>query len=218
MKNECTIIRDILPLYIDKMVSEDTIAFVEEHLEKCAACRTELEKMKTPNALEIVASNTQANDEKPLKAFKKRYNRKLFFIVVTTVIITIFAPMLLVRLSSQIAYCLLPVISLVFGIVLLNKSATEINSVFGFRTKTSSKSPQTWGYCNKLCAKVLIAVGSMSMIVIAVFNNISNLLFGIFEVGEMVNIIVIVAILISIPIVDNRCKKKFPDLFYDNKP
>lgn len=217
MKNECTIVRDILPLYLDEMVSEDTIAFVEEHLEKCAACRTELENMKAPNALEIVVSDTQATDEKPLKAFKKRYNRKLFFIVVTTVIITIFAPILLVRLSSQIAYCLLPVISLVFGIVLLNKSATEINSVFGFRTKASSKSPQTWEYCNKLCAKVLIVVGSIAMIVIAVFNNISNLLFGIFEVGEMVNIIVIMAVLISIPIVDIRCKKKFPDLFYDNK-
>jgi len=218
MRNECNIIRDILPLYIDEIVSEDTVSFVEEHLEKCAACRTELENMKAPNALEIVVSDTQATDEKPLKAFKKRYNRKLFFIVVTTVIITIFAPILLVRLSSQIAYCLLPVISLVFGIVLLNKSATEINSVFGFRTKASSKSPQTWEYCNKLCAKVLIVVGSIAMIVIAVFNNISNLLFGIFEVGEMVNIIVIVAILISIPIVDNRCKKKFSDLFYDNKP
>ncbi len=218
MRNECNIIRDILPLYIDEIVSEDTVSFVEEHLEKCAACRTELENMKAPNALEIVVSDTQATDEKPLKAFKKRYNRKLFFIVVTTVIITIFAPILLVRLSSQIAYCLLPVISLVFGIVLLSKSATEINSVFGFRTKASSKSPQTWEYCNKLCAKVLIVVGSIAMIVIAVFNNISNLLFGIFEVGEMVNIIVIVAILISIPIVDNRCKKKFSDLFYDNKP
>lgn len=217
MRNECNIIRDILPLYIDEIVSEDTISFVEEHLEKCAACRTELEKMKTPNALEIVASNTQTNDEKPLKAFKKKYNRKLFFIVAATVVITIFAPMLFVRLSSQIAYCLLPVISLVYGIILLNKSAMEINSVFGFRTKTSTKSPQTWEYCNKLCAKVLIVVGSIAMIVIAVFNEISNLLFGFFEFGEMVNIIVIMAVLISIPIVDIRCKKKFPDLFYDNK-
>ena len=76
MRNECNIIRDILPLYIDEIVSEDTISFVEEHLEKCAACRTELENMKAPNALEIAASDTQANDEKPLKAFAKKWNRK----------------------------------------------------------------------------------------------------------------------------------------------
>lgn len=76
MRNECNIIRDILPLYIEEIVSEDTVSFVEEHLEKCAACRTELENMKAPNALEIAASDTQANDEKPLRAFAKRWNRK----------------------------------------------------------------------------------------------------------------------------------------------
>lgn len=89
MRNECNIIRDILPLYIDEIVSEDTVSFVEEHLEKCAACRTELENMKAPNALEIVASDTQANDEKPLKAFAKKWNRK------KRIIISAFAAVLL---------------------------------------------------------------------------------------------------------------------------
>ena len=39
MRNECNIIRDILPLYADKMVSADTESFVEEHLIGCAECR-----------------------------------------------------------------------------------------------------------------------------------------------------------------------------------
>ena len=52
MKNECNIIRDILPLYVENMVSADTSAFVEEHLEKCAECRAELEDMKKSNGLE----------------------------------------------------------------------------------------------------------------------------------------------------------------------
>ena len=50
MRNECNIIRDILPLYAEDMVSADTSAFVEEHLDTCADCRAELEDMKTPNA------------------------------------------------------------------------------------------------------------------------------------------------------------------------
>ena len=41
MRNECNIIRDILPLYADKMVSADTASFVEEHLTGCAECRAE---------------------------------------------------------------------------------------------------------------------------------------------------------------------------------
>ena len=32
MKNECSFVRDVLPLYFENMVSEDTAAFVEEHL------------------------------------------------------------------------------------------------------------------------------------------------------------------------------------------
>lgn len=43
MKNECSIIRDILPLYVENMVSEDTAEFVKEHLESCPVCRAELE-------------------------------------------------------------------------------------------------------------------------------------------------------------------------------
>lgn len=81
MRNECNIIRDILPLYIDEIVSEDTISFVEEHLEKCAACRAELENMKAPNALEKAVSDTRANDEKPLKNFAKKWNRKRRIVV-----------------------------------------------------------------------------------------------------------------------------------------
>ncbi|MBQ2755397.1 MAG: zf-HC2 domain-containing protein, partial [Oscillospiraceae bacterium] len=46
MKNECSIVRDILPLYVEDMVSADTSAFVEEHLEKCAECREEWKNLK----------------------------------------------------------------------------------------------------------------------------------------------------------------------------
>ena len=34
MKNECNIVRDILPLYVEDMVSEETAKFVKEHLER----------------------------------------------------------------------------------------------------------------------------------------------------------------------------------------
>ena len=37
-KISCNIIRDILPLYLDDVVSDDTKELVEEHLETCDAC------------------------------------------------------------------------------------------------------------------------------------------------------------------------------------
>ena len=33
MKKECSIIRDMLPLYFENMVSEDTAEFVKKHIE-----------------------------------------------------------------------------------------------------------------------------------------------------------------------------------------
>ncbi len=46
MSKECSIVRDLLPLYIEDMVSADTGEFVKEHLGGCEACRAEWEGMK----------------------------------------------------------------------------------------------------------------------------------------------------------------------------
>lgn len=113
----------------------------------------------------------------------------------------------------KFAFYILPVVSLICGIVLMKMSAMKQNSIFGFRTKASTKNEQTWEYCNRLCAKFLIAIGVISTAVILIFSNTSTLLFGVLELGEMVNIVAILAILVSIPIVQQRCKRRFPDLF-----
>ena len=42
----CNTVRDMLPLYVDNIVSDDTRAIVEEHLTSCDACRKEYENMK----------------------------------------------------------------------------------------------------------------------------------------------------------------------------
>lgn len=88
MRNECNIIRDILPLYVEDMVSADTSAFVEEHLEKCGACRAELENMKNPSKMEPVVTDTQDNGAMPLKTFRKRWNQRNRIMIGATVLIT----------------------------------------------------------------------------------------------------------------------------------
>jgi hypothetical protein len=48
MKNrECSIVRDILPLYVENVISDDTKQFVDEHLNHCAECKKELELSQT---------------------------------------------------------------------------------------------------------------------------------------------------------------------------
>ena len=39
MKNDCEVIRDLLPLYADNACSVKSRAMVEEHLQECPDCR-----------------------------------------------------------------------------------------------------------------------------------------------------------------------------------
>ena len=67
MKNECNIVQDILPLYMENMISTGTKQFVEEHLRQCTECEKKLELLKTDMCVE---KNYQA-EEAPIQAINK---------------------------------------------------------------------------------------------------------------------------------------------------
>ena len=46
MKNDCSIVQDLLPLYAEDMVKPETREFVDGHLAGCAACRAELDALR----------------------------------------------------------------------------------------------------------------------------------------------------------------------------
>ena len=100
MKNECSIIRDILPLYVENMVSEDTSEFVKEHLESCPACRVELEKLWEP--VEVQTEPQPDMDAAPLKRLKKALLMKK----VQTILCT--AAVLLALMLSVISFLTAP--------------------------------------------------------------------------------------------------------------
>lgn len=83
MRNECNIIRDILPLYIENMVSGDTASFVEDHLSSCPACRAELERMKSPSNFQI------DTDIAPLRKLKRKMAAKRIQTIIFTAIIVL---------------------------------------------------------------------------------------------------------------------------------
>ena len=71
MKNECSIVGDLLALWLDGLVSEDTAAFVEEHLARCAACRDRLEQLRAP-----AAPPESTQEERAFCAFAARWKKK----------------------------------------------------------------------------------------------------------------------------------------------
>ena len=46
MKNNCDIVQDLLPLYLDGICSEGSRKFVEEHISECEKCSGTLSKLK----------------------------------------------------------------------------------------------------------------------------------------------------------------------------
>ncbi|MBQ2755369.1 MAG: zf-HC2 domain-containing protein [Oscillospiraceae bacterium] len=88
MKNECSIVRDLLPLYVEKMVSEDTAEFIKEHLDGCVDCRKICESYSEPQKIETSGSEKD-NDPAPLINIKKKLRAKRIRAVVITAVVII---------------------------------------------------------------------------------------------------------------------------------
>ena len=46
MNLPCAVVRDLLPLYAEKMTEPETQKLMEEHLESCPDCREELSQIE----------------------------------------------------------------------------------------------------------------------------------------------------------------------------
>lgn len=82
MKITCDVIKDILPLYIENMVSEDTRQIVKEHIDNCEDCKMQLEKMSSSINLPI------DTDIGPLKKLQSDIRKKKFQSIVFTIMLT----------------------------------------------------------------------------------------------------------------------------------
>ena len=78
MKNECSIIKDLLPLYVEDMVSGETRDFIEEHLSNCPECKAELDSLKEGTPLSSIENNhtDKSGTAKPFKKIMKKMSRQ----------------------------------------------------------------------------------------------------------------------------------------------
>lgn len=79
---KCEVVRDLLPLYDEKLCSAESAAIVEEHIKTCAACRSLLEKL--PKA-ELPKADTDAL--KPFEKIKRRFRTKIIALTVIGVVL-----------------------------------------------------------------------------------------------------------------------------------
>lgn len=97
MKNECNIVRDLLPLCIEDMASPDSAVFVGKHLETCEDCRREMSRLQAPDLPEqAIPDPAEAEALLALQEKIKRRNRLLA--TVTTIVTAVVVSVLLVSL------------------------------------------------------------------------------------------------------------------------
>ena len=70
MNKDCSIVQDLLPLYAEDMLREETKEYVDGHLAQCEACRTELAALKTED---VTPASVSAQ---PLRDLKRQLQRK----------------------------------------------------------------------------------------------------------------------------------------------
>lgn len=178
---KCKIICDLLPLYIDDVCSDETREAVELHLEKCAACRMEYEKMKA----ELRMEEAEDLDEKELmekgkETMTEYVKEKLYRKVIlgdTFMNLLIVVSLLMHELNgikggdyyyyAEMFFVLVPV-----GIFLVAELIYWVQYLFG---RKSGGSVIVDTICKmSFWLKILLLVGAVAMAAILGFYTISN--------------------------------------------
>ena len=77
MKKEFSVVQDLLPLYIENMVSEGTAVFVKEHLKNCSDCTAEFERLKSGKQIDVVGNTQREHDAEVITAVKKKIFKRI---------------------------------------------------------------------------------------------------------------------------------------------
>lgn len=88
-KKDCSIVRDLLPNYVEELVSKDTKKFVENHINNCLDCNTVLTAMQTGKKEKVI---TEKKEEQIEFKHLKKYSKKMFTlkIVLVSIFLIIF--------------------------------------------------------------------------------------------------------------------------------
>lgn len=86
-KISCNVIGDLLPLYVDGAVSEDTKKLVEEHLAECEECKKAAEEMGKELVLPV-HETVRAAETSFLQKMKKTWQKKRIRTAVISVAVT----------------------------------------------------------------------------------------------------------------------------------
>lgn len=84
----CNVIRDLLPLYVENLVSDESRQLIEEHIAVCEECRTMLYRMQSDDS--NTESSCHEDFQTVLRSHKKRNNRKTLIFTLLAILLSLF--------------------------------------------------------------------------------------------------------------------------------
>ena len=89
MKCKCGIIKDLLPLYVDHVCSDESKELINEHLPECKECKSYMDSLRESQAVEAVAydEETERRKVKMMLEMKKKLLFRNILVAVFTVLI-----------------------------------------------------------------------------------------------------------------------------------
>ncbi|GAA0437426.1 hypothetical protein GCM10008983_12830 [Lentibacillus halophilus] len=119
MRNKnCDIVRDLLPMHVENLTSDESKQFVDQHLLSCQECKNELQTIQ--RALPRAEQNKQeAGDaDKMVKRIKNSKNQMVLFAVLLGVLFGVYSSMMLFQINEFIAILIFyPVATFVIGLL-----------------------------------------------------------------------------------------------------
>ena len=104
MKKECSVIRELLPLYIEGMVGLEASDYIKEHLDECKDCAAELEAMTKKNKIDSIEEEIGCNEDiGALKNIKKRIKKKRVLAIIISVLITLIIGFVYIKLNPMVS-------------------------------------------------------------------------------------------------------------------
>lgn len=98
---KCEVVRDLLPLYIDKLTSEESNKEIEKHLKNCKECYQYYQEMMGEIGVLAEIPKEEAEEVKVIKKIKKRSRKKLIIAVLGTALAVLAAVILLFPLTYK---------------------------------------------------------------------------------------------------------------------
>lgn len=108
--NKCEIVKDLLPNYNEKLTSDNTNSFIEEHLSSCSSCNNIYKNMNDKVNLDLTDKiDYDINDIKSLKKLNSKIKKALFLgitiglliLIITYISIVLYRFIILKNLSNK---------------------------------------------------------------------------------------------------------------------